>query len=197
VLFGRWRAIRLPYSSLLGSVVCVGGCVSGLDGFTTVGFGLRWFLALGVGFGLIVVGDECGDWKLWKQGLYDVLLWLRLCCLVHVRWELLVFCLWNFAGFVDCVCCGWEICCAIFGLSLLCVCMFFIYSAGILGQGLLKSAENLHFGLKWKLCLSISMYWVCETDETRELVWVGTAGAWQSFVDGDMFFDLYEWIKKK
>jgi len=41
VLFGRWRAIRLPYSSLLGSVVCVSGCVSGLDGFTTVGFGLR------------------------------------------------------------------------------------------------------------------------------------------------------------
>jgi len=31
-------------------------------------------LALGVGFGLIAVGDECGDWKLWKQGLYDVLL---------------------------------------------------------------------------------------------------------------------------
>jgi len=64
-----------------------------------------WLFRIGFWFTVMVVwtrrihdrrvrfGDECGDWNLWKQGF----VW----CFVVIETVLsLVFCLWNFAGFL-------------------------------------------------------------------------------------------------
>jgi len=54
-----------------------------------------------------------------------------------------------------------------------------VFIVTCLDLGFVKECRKSASGLEWKLCLSVSMCWVCGTDETHELIWIGTAGAWQ------------------
>lgn len=108
-----------------------------------------------------------------SETVCDVLLWLRLCCLVRVRWGLLVFCLWNSAGLGRLCMLRLRNCCAI--LLPFNVGFAGIYRVRLGARFCWECAENQWLGEEKKqsccwigmnlfleICLQLACFWIHE-----------------------------------